>query len=408
MHLTTAVDGMKAQSFALENISGNIANSQTTGFKRIDTSFEDLIPDEVPSKQLAGSVIASAQSTNNVQGDIQIASISTFMAINGDGYFVVEKPSNFVDRQPVFDGIDEYTRRGDFQPDKDGYLVNGAGYYLMGIPVDATTGNLVGSVPQLLQFQNDFLPAQATTEVDYRANLASYPLTARHDTSVPGSELLNPDDFIANPLAVPPANAKIIGYGAHAEDGCKGRWAGTLSGLRRLDDAGIARAHHHGSITVSDGTNTDTFNVGATSTVQDLLDYVNNTGTADISAALDTSGHIQFSSPNYLDEITVGGSGAAAVGFAVGQQHLRSDQSPDPGRGGPGSDADRHSRQRYDVQYANHHIRQWRRRRGRHAGGPADCAKQSYEYDRQYRRCLRQRHHQRCQSDRHDHASAAM
>ena len=47
----------------------------------------------------------------------------------------------------------------------------------MGIPVDPTTGNLVGSVPQVLKFQNDFLPAQPTTEIDYRANLASYPLT---------------------------------------------------------------------------------------------------------------------------------------------------------------------------------------------------------------------------------------
>ena len=83
------------------------------------------------------------------------------MAINGDGFFVVQKPSSFVDNRPVFDGIDLYTRRGDFQPDKNGFLVNGAGYYLMGIPVDPTTGNLVGSVPQLLQFQNDFLPGAA-------------------------------------------------------------------------------------------------------------------------------------------------------------------------------------------------------------------------------------------------------
>ena len=37
--LTTAVGGLRAQSYALENVSGNIANSQTTAFKRIDTSF---------------------------------------------------------------------------------------------------------------------------------------------------------------------------------------------------------------------------------------------------------------------------------------------------------------------------------------------------------------------------------
>jgi flagellar hook protein FlgE len=79
----------------------------------------------------------------------------------------------------------------------------------MGIPVDPTTGNLVGSTAQVLKFQSDFLPAQRTTKVDYRANLASYPLTAAHDNAVVGSELLKPTDFTAgfNPLALgtPPA-----------------------------------------------------------------------------------------------------------------------------------------------------------------------------------------------------------
>ena len=161
--LTTAVTGMRAQSFALENISGNIANSQTTAFKREDTSFVDLIPDNLPSKQLAGNVVANSRSTNSVQGDIQNASVGTYMAINGQGFFVVEKPASFADNRPVFDGVDLYTRRGDFSTDKNGFLVNGAGYYLMGIPVDPTTGNLVGSVPQLLQFNSGFLPAQPTT-----------------------------------------------------------------------------------------------------------------------------------------------------------------------------------------------------------------------------------------------------
>jgi flagellar hook protein FlgE len=202
--LTTSVAGMRAQSFALENISGNIANSQTTAFKRIDTSFLDLIPEGGTNRQLAGSVTAMSRSTNNVQGDVQAAQVSTFMAINGDGFFSVQKPGGFSDNAPVFDGVDRYTRRGDFQLDKSGYLVNGAGYYLMGIPVDPTTGNLVGSTPQVLQFQSDFLPAQQTTKVDYRANLASYPLTNSHDSAVPGSELLRPNTFTSgyNPVAL--------------------------------------------------------------------------------------------------------------------------------------------------------------------------------------------------------------
>ena len=213
--LSTAVTGMRAQSFALENVSGNIANSQTPAFKRMDTSFVDLIPENTPSKQLAGTVVANSRATNTVQGDIQSASIGTFMAINGDGFFVVQKPDNFVDNNPVFAGIENYTRRGDFQVDKNGYLVNGAGYYLMGIPVDSSTGNLVGSVPELLQFQNDFLPAQATSTVEYRANLARTPKTADYDDDVLGSELLNPAAFQANPVAGPNQPATFTGFGAN-------------------------------------------------------------------------------------------------------------------------------------------------------------------------------------------------
>jgi flagellar hook protein FlgE len=57
--LNTSVGGLQAQSFALQNISGNIANASTTGYKGIDTSFEDLIPDATsPSRQVAGGVTA--------------------------------------------------------------------------------------------------------------------------------------------------------------------------------------------------------------------------------------------------------------------------------------------------------------------------------------------------------------
>jgi flagellar hook protein FlgE len=193
--LTTAVGGLQAQSFALQNISGNIANSQTTGFKRTDTSFANLVADSSSAQQVSGGVQALSRPTNTVQGDIQAASVSTFMAINGDGYFVVQKPSGFPDNQPVFAGNELYTRRGDFQMDKDGFLVNGTGYYLMGLPIDPSTGNVTGSVPQVLKITNDFLPAQATTAIQYRANLAATPTTQQ--SSAGGSELLVPGDYSA-------------------------------------------------------------------------------------------------------------------------------------------------------------------------------------------------------------------
>ena len=197
--LTTSVAGLRANSYALENISGNIANSQTTAFKRIDTSFLDLIPDTGNSAQLAGSVTAGSRSTNTIAGSVTSSSVATYMAINGDGFFAVQKPGSVSDSTPVFDGVNKYTRRGDFTLDKNGYLVNGAGYYLQGVKIDPSTGNPAGSTPEVLRFQNDFLPSQPTTKIDYRANLASYPLTTKHNTAVVGSELLRSADFVSNP-----------------------------------------------------------------------------------------------------------------------------------------------------------------------------------------------------------------
>ena len=171
--LTTAVAGLQAQSFALQNISGNIANSQTTGYKETDTSFADLVSAAGSQQQTAGGVVVNSVATNTVQGSIQSTSVSTDMAINGDGYFVVEQPVGLTDNQPQFNGVNYYTRAGDFQLNDNGYLVNGSGYYLMGIPIDASTGNPVGSVPQVLQFDNNFVPAQATTTIQYQANIPS-------------------------------------------------------------------------------------------------------------------------------------------------------------------------------------------------------------------------------------------
>jgi len=194
--LTSAVSGLQSQSFAMQNISGNIANSQTISYKGINTSFSDLIPgDSSATKQVAGGVIATSTATNNVQGALQTTSSGTDMAINGDGYFLVQSPTGFNGNSPVFGGVDYYTRRGDFQLDANGYLVNGAGYYLEGYSVDPTTGNATGTVASPLQFQNNFLPASATTQIQYGINLPTVPNTNAYDPSTAGSDLIVPGDF---------------------------------------------------------------------------------------------------------------------------------------------------------------------------------------------------------------------
>ncbi|MGN6158420.1 MAG: flagellar hook-basal body complex protein [Devosia sp.] len=212
--LSTAVTGLNAQSFALENISGNIANSQTIGFKRVDTSFLDLIPDQPAKIQTSGSVLAQSQSTNTLQGDVKSVTNSTYMAVNGSGFFVVQPALGESDGTPVFGNTSYYTRRGDFDINKDGYLVNGSGYYLEGLPIDSKTGNVSSSLPQVIRVSNSFLPAQPTTRINYQLNLPQLPQNGAYQTSkTTGSELLQPGDFLP---AGPPTLANAVATGSAA------------------------------------------------------------------------------------------------------------------------------------------------------------------------------------------------
>ena len=72
--LSSAVTGLRAQAHALENISGNIANSQTTAYKRIETDFVDLIPDAPVKRQVPGAVLAQSRGTKELTGDIKTVS----------------------------------------------------------------------------------------------------------------------------------------------------------------------------------------------------------------------------------------------------------------------------------------------------------------------------------------------
>jgi flagellar hook protein FlgE len=288
--LTTAVTGLRSQAYALENVSGNIANSQTTAFKRIDSSFEDMIPDNSVTQQLAGSVAARSRTTNTVQGDIQSASVGTFMAINGDGFFVVSKPDSFTNGNPNFTGNELYTRRGDFQPDKSGYLVNGAGYYLMGVPVDPLTGLATSSTPQMLQFQNSYLPAQPTTQIDYHANLAS--TTAALDTS----------KFSANPVYGAAAVAKLTGTGATLAADAPATLKGTVD-LTTFSSAGGTLVLGSTSITIGAGANLAAVKAAINA----------QTGTTGVTAGDDGNGHLTLTGPDAKTQLTVGAGTTPAL-----------------------------------------------------------------------------------------------
>jgi flagellar hook protein FlgE len=186
--MVTAVTGLNAQSYALENISDNISNSQTTGYKRVDTSFEDMVPDYPVRTQVGGSVLSFSQGTNTISGNVTNSGVGTNFALNGQGFAVVRPSIDSAGGTPTFSAKNLYTRRGDFELDKNGYLVNGAGNYLVGYAADSS-GNILGGVPDVMKISTSQVDARATSTLTYAANIPSYPQTTNAKPTTPNSEL---------------------------------------------------------------------------------------------------------------------------------------------------------------------------------------------------------------------------
>ncbi len=274
------------------------------------------------------------------------------MAITGDGFFNVQAPSGTVDNQPVFSGVTNYTRRGDFQVNSNGNLVNSAGYYLMGVPVDPKTGNPLGNVPQVLQFQNNFIPAQATSTLQYAANLPAVPSTLSSSTATAGTITaaggLNPSDFTTgfNPLVIgtPAPLADNIVTGGAASNQASTAAAITastkLSGTAPSDS--LPGGFAVGDTLTVDGT-TITFTTAGTGaqdathvriddTVGDLLGKIGAiTGQAPTINA--TTGAITLHTGTAQDlSVTSASAGWAAMGFGATTNIARSAGGP-PGVG---------------------------------------------------------------------------
>jgi len=340
--LTTAVTGMTAQSYALERIADNIANSQTVGYKRSDTSFVDFVPDSPADQQALGVVNAFSLPTNNIQGDVANSQVNTHMAINGDGYFIVSQQTDTVDGLPVLGSENLYTRRGDFEFDQNGFLVNASGYFLNGLPIDPVSGNPSGSSPAVIRVSNDFLPAQATTEIDYRANLASYPLTASANPAIPGSELINPASYSVDPTVggagVVQANESstfidqtISGGAVTAFDpvgatiNVQFRWGKTTTGatdtwnLFYLTDSnatGAATAWQNAGVDYVFGANGQLAPPIVSTTLTSLT--VNGVNLGNVTMEHGTNGITQFADPNGVAKVTDINQDGFAAGELVG------------------------------------------------------------------------------------------
>lgn len=185
--LNTAVSGLNSQSHAFSDLSNNIANSQTTGYKATTTSFADYVTSNdlaTDGQSLSDSVAATTRQHTDTQGMVVTSTNTLSLAISGNGFFnVVQSTGNSGSTtSPTFSSQQYFTRNGDFSKNNQGYLVNTSGYYLEGYQVG--TDGALGSTLAPIKVADSvaFQPTKSTT-MSLSAAIGSTTGTGQSNTS---------------------------------------------------------------------------------------------------------------------------------------------------------------------------------------------------------------------------------
>ncbi len=195
--ISTALSGLNADSAALSSISTNVANSSTVGYKESDTDFESMVLGNGAGGAFSAGVTPITQMDVTTAGQIQSTGVNTDIAINGEGFMVVNSSATA--------GAGNYylTQAGSFRPDANGNLVNAAGYYLQGQLLDSS-GNPVGGLAQqvsslsTVNVSNLSASAVPTTQMTFGANLPSSDTAYSATTPTPPASTVTYYDALGN------------------------------------------------------------------------------------------------------------------------------------------------------------------------------------------------------------------
>jgi flagellar hook protein FlgE len=162
--MRTGGSGMNAQSNKLSTVADNIANVNTTGYKRRLHRILLARPAERYRKLQTGSVETHVRYAISDPGNLNFTTSATDLAIQGNGFFVVTDPG----------GTPFLTRAGSFVPDGQGNLVNAAGFYLMGYnvkngPPSVVSNGLTGL--EVVNIAQTALQGNPSTKATVSANL---------------------------------------------------------------------------------------------------------------------------------------------------------------------------------------------------------------------------------------------
>jgi flagellar hook protein FlgE len=161
--------GLEASSTSLDTIANNLSNMNTTAFKSQNVSFGDLFYQQIGNAgsgdplQVGAGVQVASTSTDFTQGSISETGNNDDVALNGNGFFVVQNQ----------DGSTAYTRDGSFALSPSGQLTSQGGQKVMGYPV----------VNGAVDTNAALTPLQIPLGVEQPAATQNFGLTANLDSS---------------------------------------------------------------------------------------------------------------------------------------------------------------------------------------------------------------------------------
>ncbi len=182
MSFQQGLSGLNAASKQLDAIGNNVANANTVGFKSSQVQFADIYANSISgggagAGQIGIGVKVAAVAQQFTQGNITSSSNSLDVAINGGGFFRLSD-----------NGTISYSRNGQFQLDREGYIVNNGGLRLTGYTANAAGVLSTGAATDIQIDTSDQTPNE-TTEVDAVLNLDSRkpPIAAAFDINDPAT-----------------------------------------------------------------------------------------------------------------------------------------------------------------------------------------------------------------------------
>lgn len=202
--LNAGVAGLNVNSSKLSTISDNIANSQTNGYKRVDTAFSSLVVSNTGGRYSAGGVQALTYREVDTRGGLITTANATDIAISGRGLIPVAPLAsidNLDDELPL-----QFVTTGAFRPDENGILKTPSGLTLLGWPA-----NRDGTIPlfprdsasglEPVQINNGSLLGAPTNRIGLGVNLpaeqsqagasgATIPLSVEYFDNVGASQTL--------------------------------------------------------------------------------------------------------------------------------------------------------------------------------------------------------------------------